>query len=83
MSTIKDLEKDNSIVYKYISGSYSQNLSIPCPSIEPSAIYENEVVSIKVNGLEYNKTWDTYVVKMNIQNIHFGCTFFLWSGIID
>ena len=26
MKTIKDLEKDNSIVYKYMAGSYSQNL---------------------------------------------------------
>ena len=46
----------------------SQKLTIPCPSLEPSVIFENDFVAIRVNGLEYNDWYDTYVVKMDIEN---------------
>lgn len=46
----------------------SQNLSIPCPSIDDVVLYDDETVTVTVNGMEYNKSYKTYVVKMDIQN---------------
>lgn len=50
------------------SSSSSSNLSIPCPSIENAVLYDDETVTITVSGMEYNKSFMTYVVKMDIQN---------------
>ena len=46
----------------------SPNLSIPCPSIDAAVLYDDETVTVSVSGMEYNKSYKTYVVKMDIQN---------------
>ena len=56
MRTIKDLEKDNSIVYKYISGSYSQNLYTEGVSdIDYHGVYFAPVETILGLGNDYQE----------------------------
>ena len=39
-----------------------------CPEIDETVIYDSEVLSITVTGMEYDSTFKTYVIKTNIQN---------------
>lgn len=39
-----------------------------CPAIEESVIYSDDSVAVKANRLEYNASWDTYVVNLSIHN---------------
>ena len=53
-----------------ISDNSTQNekLKIQCPTLTPSVLYEDDVLTVTIDGLEYNKSFKTYIVKAKIEN---------------
>lgn len=50
------------------STSQSHSEMPPCPGIDETVIYDSEIITITVIGMEFNSTYKTYVVKTIIQN---------------
>lgn len=48
--------------------SAEQPKKASCPTIDETIIYDDEVLTISVTGMEYNSAFKTYVVKTSIQN---------------
>lgn len=46
----------------------SESSKTDLPTISASTIYSDKAVVIKATGMQYNSTWDTYVVKVDIKN---------------
>ena len=61
--SLTDYSSDNTT-----SGGETQEIKIPCPSLTPLVLYEDDALTVIINGLEYNRAFKTYVVKASIEN---------------
>ncbi len=66
-STIKLSEKKNTS-HSGGTGVSVPTGEIPCPDIEKTVIYDSDVITITVTGMECNSSYKTYAVKVIIQN---------------